>query len=78
MESWVFAPHHTGETAIGLYGLISYSEKQRTQAIGIRLTLGVVPCGVLGLALRQSAAVALAWPAQATTFIPRASLRRVH
>jgi predicted permease len=55
----VFAILATLLSAIGLYGLVSYSITQRTNELGIRLTLGASRTDILGMILRESARIAL-------------------
>jgi putative ABC transport system permease protein len=47
-------------SAIGVYGLISYSVEQRTRELGIRIALGATPGGITRLIVGRGAALALA------------------
>jgi putative ABC transport system permease protein len=49
-----------GLASLGLYGVISYSAKQRTREIGVRIAFGATERDVVRLILGQGLVVALA------------------
>jgi predicted permease len=50
----ILGPLALGLAAIGLYAVLAYSVAQRTQEIGVRLTLGATPQSVIALMMWQS------------------------
>jgi putative ABC transport system permease protein len=46
--------------AVGIYGLVSFGVAQRTQELGIRLTLGALPSGILRMIMGQGLRLTIA------------------
>ncbi len=58
--STLFALLALALSAIGLYGIVSYSIAKRTREVGIRLTLGAKPSDVLKLFLNENLSIVIA------------------
>jgi putative ABC transport system permease protein len=56
----VFATVAVGLAMIGLFSVLSYSVRQRTNELGIRIALGARPGAILTLVLKQAAALVAA------------------
>jgi putative ABC transport system permease protein len=51
---WMFAGFAVLLALIGIYGIVSHSVAERTQEMGLRMTLGATPAQVRGMLLTQS------------------------
>jgi putative ABC transport system permease protein len=56
----VFAAVSVLLAVTGIYGVLSFMVRQRSREIGIRMSLGATPAGILGLVLREGALLSTA------------------
>jgi ABC-type antimicrobial peptide transport system permease subunit len=56
----LFAVTAVALAAVGIYGVMSYTVKQRMREIGTRMALGATPGGILWLVLGHAARIAVA------------------
>jgi putative ABC transport system permease protein len=71
----VFAALALALATVGIYGIVSYSVGQRTQELGVRVSLGATARHVLGLVLKEAAGLIIA--GLAAGLLAAAALSRV-